>query len=538
MLEDEKIDLCNADTNCIAGANNTASPTMMKKPKRRLYHLDWLRSTSICMVVLTHTCQLATKPKNMPVWQLDRNDGVIKVLCTFGVTIFFYCGGMAQTFKRNRFDSFVWGRFKRLIVPFVFAVFLILLPTLFIICEYTRKVRKPLAIRSSIYPDTDPKWPEEGEYTSYNFGEFVQAWCRSLIEGSNALELFSWLWFLPLMFSTDIMSFAGSRWMQFSFEGGWFKKHRDSDMDSVSKSLDKPVCKSWYKKDVFCATFLLLGLQCLACAMLPEVAWFFISYWACLVTVYVGLTQIRRTKSWFLWWAVKKILPFLTCLYALHWPAESEKLARGAATLLQFLIFTNQGYLQQLVFEYEQMHFINEGRRNCMVPNLIFTVFFIALCAPTSGKDDTPFHTPVYDDYQSGLALLATIGNWMAIQITDGYTRVHYQRTGNQRMYFHFNQFSMIFYLFHFIFVIIATTWITSALRDTPWSYPLCFAINVIFTAFMTWLVYWLFLYFKATRTIFGLRQFNPAIELTMENEQSNSLIEEYRGAVEIQIET
>jgi len=535
MIEDAKVDHTNGDTNCIAGANNTASPTTMKKPKKRLYHLDWLRSTAICMVVLVHTCQLSTRPENMPDWQIARNNGVIKVLCTFGVTIFFYCGGMAQTFKRNRFPSFVWGRFKRLIIPFVFAVFIILWPTQFIACEYTLKVRKPLAFRKNIYPDTDPKWPEEGEYTSYNFGEFVRAWCQSFIKG-NALELFSWLWFLPIMFWTDIMSFAGSRWMQFSFEGGWFKKHRDSNMDSVSNSLDEPVSTSWYKKDVFCATFLLWGLQCLACAKLPDCAWFFISYWACLITIYVGLTQIRRTKSWFLWWGVKKILPFLTCLYALHWPGKSETLARAAATQLQFLIFTNQGYLQQLVFEYEQMHFVDAGRKNCMLPNLILTIFFIALCAPTSGEDDRPFHTPMYDDYQSGLALLATIGNWMTIQITDGYMREHYQRTGNQRMYFHFTQFPMIFYLFHFFFVVFATTWITSALRDTAWSYPLCFVINVIFTAFMTGLVYVLFLYFKVTRSIFSLRQFDPAIYLYTENEQSNSLMEEYPCTVKIQI--
>merc|ERR1719320_2294438 len=104
-----------------------------------------------------------------------------------------------------------------------------------------------------------------------------------------------------------------------------------------------------------------------------------------------GLAQIRLTKSWFLWWVVKKIFPFLTCLTALHWPSYSQELARAAATQLWFIIFTNQGYLQQLVFDFEEMHFLNAGRRNCMVINLIFAIFFIALCTPTSGEDTTPF---------------------------------------------------------------------------------------------------------------------------------------------------
>jgi len=106
---------------------------------------------------------------------------------------------------------------------------------------------------------------------------------------------------------------------------------------------------------------------------------------------------------------VKKILPFLSCLSALHWP--SKDWPKAIATQLQFVIFTNQGYLQQLVVDFEEMHFLKAGRRNCMVVNVVFTVFFIALCAPTSGEDTTPFHTPMYDNDQPALAVLATIAN-------------------------------------------------------------------------------------------------------------------------------
>jgi len=475
--------------------------------KKRLYHLDWIRAVAICMVVLVHICQDATMPTDAPQWQVARNQGVIKVLCTYGISIFFYCCGMAQTFKRNSWCRFVWQRFKRLILTFFLAIFIVLQPTQFISCEYGLRHRS--ANCNGIYPDTDARgWPEEGEYTSYSYGKFLLEWFKTFAGGGDALNLFAWLWFLPLMFFTDIMNFVGTSWMRFFFEGGWFDKRPDLNRQSSLKSFCGWVNAALEKKDVLLGSTLMLVWQCISCIIFPQIAWFFITYWAFLVMIYVGLIHIRRSKSWFVWWVVKKIIPLLSCLTALNWP--TEELRRGRATMFQFLLFANQGYLQQLVFDFEQMHFSAAGKRNCMVINLVFTVFFIALCAPTSGTDTTPFHVPMYDDDQSGLALLATIANWITIQVSDGYMREHYQMRGNPRMYFHFTQFPMILYVFHFFFIVFASNWITVKLVDVWWSYPLSFALNALFTAFMNSLFYALLLRYKITRLIFGLRHFDP----------------------------
>lgn len=487
-----------------------------QEPTKRLYHLDWIRAVAISMVVLVHICQEATMPTDAPQWQIDRKEGVIKVLCTFGISIFFYCCGMAQTFKRNSWCTFVWRRFQRLILPLFVAIFVVLQPTQFISCEYGLKVRT--ASCKTFYPDTDAGgWPEEGVYTSYNYGEFLLEWFKVLKDPSNLLSVFSWLWFLPLMFWTDIMNFAGTRWMQFSFEGGWYKTRPDLTKSPQSNSFGQWISAAVKQKDVLFATAFMFLYHSASCFLFPQLAWFFITYWIFLLMTCIGLVYIRRSKSWFAWWVVKKILPLLTCLTALYWP--SEEMPEAGATQLQFVLFANQGYLQQLVYDFEQMHFIDAGRRNCMVANLVVTVFLIALCTPTSGHDTTPFHIPMYNDDASGLAFLATIGNWITIQISDGYMRVHYQRRGNPRMYFHFTQFPMILYVFHFFFIVFASNWITVKLVDVWWSFPLSFSINVIFTAIMTGLLYAFLLQFETTRFIFGVRQFNPAKDIDKSEE-------------------
>jgi len=483
---------------------------------QRLYHLDWIRAVAISMVVLVHISQQATEPINAPQWQVDRREGIIKVLCTFGISIFFYCCGMAQTFKRGSWCGFVWRRFKRLILPFFVAIFIVLQPTQFISCEYGLKVRT--ASCTMVYPDTDADgWPEEGVYTSYNYGEFLLEWCKVLKDPSNMLGLFAWLWFLPLMFLTDTMNFAGTRWMLFCFEGGWFEKRPKLNADPKLNSF-----RQWFKaaverKDELFATAFMFLWHLLCCILFPQITWFFIAYWIFLLMICIGLAYIRRSKWWFAWWVVKKIIPLLSCLTALNWP--SDKNARAAAGLLQFVLFSNQGYLQQLVFDFQEKHFINDATRNCMVANLVVTVFLIALCTPTSGTDTTPFNIPMYNDDASGLAMLATIGNWITIQISDGYMRVHYQKRGNPSMYFHFTQFPMILYVFHFFFVVFCSNWITVKLVDVWWSYPLSFSINVVFTAGMNFLLYAFLLQFKTTRFIFGVRQFDPVKDIDKDEE-------------------
>lgn len=472
---------------------------------KRLLHIDWLRATAITMVILVHICQESNKPTDMPLWESERNDGIVYILCTFGITIFFFCGGMVQTFKRNTWVQFSWKRFQRLILPFIIAIPIVLQPTQFISCQYGMKLRRANCMH--MYPSTDsPGYPEPGEFTMYSYPEFVNEWFKTFMS-SDIVSIFHWLWFLPLFFFTDILNFVACRWMLFFFEGGWYKK---ADAPGVYVEPKTKTLKEWVhlaiqKKDLLFATGFTAVWQILSTCIFPTMVFYWIGYWVAVFIISIGLIYLRRTKRWQIWWVVKKIFPALTCFYALFWPEDKSEFFVG---LQFFVLFSNQGYLQQLVYEFQKIHCTESASKICMAADLVFVVFMIALCAPTSGDPERPWNAPMYRG-RMGLAFLATIGNWITIQLCEVLFRAYYSRRGNSWVFFHFTQFPMILYVYHMLFIIIATTWVTNPLVDYPGSYPVIYIITFLFSYGGSGLVYAFFLYFRVTRTIFGVRQFN-----------------------------
>jgi len=477
----------------------------VRKTSYRLLHVDWIRAVAITMVVFVHICQESTKPTDMPTWESERNDGAVNILCTFGITIFFFCCGMAQTFKRKNWFEFTTRRFQRLILPFLIAVPLVLQPAQFISCQYGLLLRRVNCCH--MYPSTDSQgYPEPGTFTMYDYPEFLNQWFKAFAS-SKILDIFHWLWFLPLMFLTDFLSFMGCRWMLFSFEGGWFKKE---DAPGVYTLSTRRTPLGWFqllmkKKDVLLATLVMAVYHIITTIIYPKLFLYWMGYWVSLMLICLGLIYLRRTRRWQIWWLVKKILPALSCFYALWWPLDNSEIF---VNLQQFVLFSQQGYIQQLVDNFQKAHCSEGVSRWCMVTNLVFVVFMIAACAPTGVHADTPFEIPMYKG-NMGLAFLATMGNWITIQLVDSILRAYYSKRGNPRMFFHFTQFPMILYIYHLFFIVVATTWITRPMVDYSWSYPLIFFITFLFSYGCCGLMYALFLQFKVTRYLFGVRQFD-----------------------------
>jgi len=473
------------------------------RPTKRLLHVDWVRGVAITVVVFVHICQVASVATiNMPDWEKERNDGAVDVFCTFGITIFFFCCGMAQTFKRNTWFVFIYRRFNRLILPFLVAIPLVLQPTQFISCQYGKKLRQ--AGCNHMYPSTDsPGYPIEGTFTLYNYPEFLYSWFQKFAS-SDILDIFNWMWFLPLMFATDILSFMGCRWMLFFFEGGWFTKENSPDVQTIGR-LQTRLKSALEKKDVLLATCFMVLYNIVSSILYPRLLPYWIGYWVSLLMVCIGLVCLRRTRCWQIWWIVKKILPMLTCFYALFWPLDKSAMF---INLQQFVLFSQQGYLQQLVHEFQNVHCAEAASRSCMAFNLVLVVFMVGACAPTGIQASRPFEVPMYKG-NIGLALLATIGNWITIETCDALTRAYYSKRGNPWIFFHFTQFPMVLYIYHFLFLVIAATWVTMPLVDYYWSYPLVYFIAFVFTYGCTGLLYALFLQFKLTRSLFGIRHFD-----------------------------
>jgi len=64
----------------------------------------------------------------------QKKDGIIKCLVQIGIPMFFYISGMGATFFNTEgkgFGIFVYGKTTRLLIPFVLAIFIFLIPRLY-----------------------------------------------------------------------------------------------------------------------------------------------------------------------------------------------------------------------------------------------------------------------------------------------------------------------------------------------------------------------------------------------------------------------
>ena len=64
----------------------------------------------------------------------QKKDGIIKSLVQIGIPMFFYISGIGSTFYRTEeknFGIFVLEKVLRLLVPFILAIFIFLIPRLY-----------------------------------------------------------------------------------------------------------------------------------------------------------------------------------------------------------------------------------------------------------------------------------------------------------------------------------------------------------------------------------------------------------------------
>ena len=122
---------------------NSESPAskVARAAKPRAYYTDWIRATSISLVIFVHTLGLSFDSTGYNVkagWEIarEKRDGVIKCLVQIGIPMFFYISGIGTTFynteKKNAYCLFVWNKVTRIMIPFVVACFVFLIPRLYL----------------------------------------------------------------------------------------------------------------------------------------------------------------------------------------------------------------------------------------------------------------------------------------------------------------------------------------------------------------------------------------------------------------------
>ena len=104
--------------------------------------------------------------------------------------MFFYISGMASTFFNSEgkgFGWFMWDKFLRLMLPFIIAIFIFLMPRLYMGQEYE-------------------DWTRPNGKTEKDFGTFV------VLTLPSVFSKLSWLWYLPALLVDCILTYPLLAW--------------------------------------------------------------------------------------------------------------------------------------------------------------------------------------------------------------------------------------------------------------------------------------------------------------------------------------
>lgn len=168
--------------------------TIKSDVKERVYYADWLRALSIILVIFVHALvnsfdASGLDPEDVPTIQ-EKKDGIIKSLVQIGIPMFFYISGIGSTFFRTEekhFGIFVGEKALRLLLPFVIAIFIFLIPRLYLGQQYEDFTR----------PDDEI----ENDYWVF------------LAKTLPTVHLkLSWLWYLPALFIDFMLCYPLLRW--------------------------------------------------------------------------------------------------------------------------------------------------------------------------------------------------------------------------------------------------------------------------------------------------------------------------------------
>ena len=155
--------------------------------RKRIYFLDNLRTFMIFLVVLVHTCGVYESSGTWAFfWIVDDpstnwlSDKIFLIIDIFVMsTIFFISGYLTPlSLKSKNSRVFIKTKFKRLIIPWIIAVFT-LIPVYKIIFLYSRNL------------------PQESWTSYFHF--------------SNGIFGQNWLWFLPVLFLFDLIFLGFSK---------------------------------------------------------------------------------------------------------------------------------------------------------------------------------------------------------------------------------------------------------------------------------------------------------------------------------------
>lgn len=164
--------------------------------KERHYYVDWLRSTDVHVVVLLHciysTDRVTGHSLENQLWK-EKMESLFRYLLQIGIPLFFLLSGMAGIHyptETKGFGQYVRGKAMRLMLPFIFGVFVFLVPRLYLSqgWETVGRLNKQTVIE-------------------WNFIKYMP-----LVLADNILMKLGQLWFLPVLLCLSMVNYPLLAW--------------------------------------------------------------------------------------------------------------------------------------------------------------------------------------------------------------------------------------------------------------------------------------------------------------------------------------
>jgi hypothetical protein len=207
---------------------------------------------SITLVIFVH-CLVNSfdasglDPEEVPTIQ-QKKDGIIKSLVQIGIPMFFYISGIGSTFfktEEKNFGIFVGDKVLRLLIPFVIAIFVFLIPRLYFGQQYEDFTRPDDQIES-------------------NYWNYMQKTLPTI-----HLKL-SWLWYLPALFIDCMLTYPLLRWSIRRSKGIPFDPLVDTGIvlhQIITLGIWCLPCYYLVTKDQYGEIYLVPSIICLGCIM-------------------------------------------------------------------------------------------------------------------------------------------------------------------------------------------------------------------------------------------------------------------------------
>lgn len=396
-----------------------------------MYYADWVRALAIQLVIFIHCLvnsadAVQFDPEEEYEFQ-QKKDGIIKSLVQIGIPMFFYISGMGATFfntEKKGFGLFFVNKTLRLMVPFVVAIFIFLMPRLYFGQQYEDWTR----------PDREHI---ETDYWQFNI--------KSL---PGILGKLSWLWYLPALMIDCLLTYPLLAW---SMRRAYKIPYNARDDGNII-FLQLALLATWAIPAVYLDTDDRYGERFL----LPSI----LTLSLILMLFYVLQLPITSEggDSFAMW--IKLLGPLGSIALNLWKDQSKNKPLHHVFMMINYdAVFFSQGLIDALYFK-QMMRTRKKLADSVAAP--LFVLLFIFTYSLTSPMNYQQtgflFFYPLYTDYT--IQCLYTTGTWMWVFTIVWMMHWFANKTFNKTAYKLITGSALYAYLSHYFFIIMIALFI------------------------------------------------------------------------------